>query len=333
VSTWTTDLVADRDRERLDAFVARRCPDLSRSQAARLIDQGLILVQGRTARPAQRLRPGDRVRVAVPQPAPIAAEPEPIPLNVVYEDADLLVVDKPAGLTVHPAPGHPRHTLVNAVLGRCTDLSGVGGALRPGIVHRLDRDTSGLLIVAKNDRAHQSLSRQLKERQVEKTYLALVRGRLTPSEGTIDAPIGRDPRHRKRMAVVAGGRPATTRYRTIREVDGRSLLEVRPVTGRTHQIRVHLSAAGHPIAGDPLYGGRDPLVPRQFLHAWRLAFQHPTSGERLQFEAPLPGDLRDVLRRIEEDGDELEASFKEWQSRRLPVAQPGQNRPRFHQAR
>jgi 23S rRNA pseudouridine1911/1915/1917 synthase len=296
-------LVADRAGERLDVFVARKLRDLTRSRVRRLIDAGLITIDGqRPAKAGLALEPGQRVRVALPAPRQATLEPEAIPLRIVYEDEDLLVVDKPAGLAVHPSPGHASHTLVNAVLSHCPDLSGIGGEGRPGIVHRLDKDTSGLIIVAKNDAAHLSLARQLKERKVEKTYLALVEGRVTPPEGVIDAPIARDPRHRKRMAVVAparpaggGGRDARTRYRLLRDVDGRSLLEVRPETGRTHQIRVHLASIGHPVAGDPLYGRRASLLPRQFLHAQRLAFRHPRTGERIELEAPLPQDLARVL--------------------------------------
>ena len=307
--TEAHDLVADRGGERLDLFLARRLPavaglpDLTRSRVRRLIDEGLVTVDGRQPTKAGvKLDAGQRVQVVLPPPEPTGLEPEPIPLRVVYEDADLLVVDKPAGLPVHPSPGHTRHTLVQGVLARCPDLSSVGGALRPGIVHRLDKDTSGLIIVAKNDAAHLSLARQLKERQVEKTYLALVDGRVDPAEAVIDAPIGRHPRHRKRMAVVAGGREARTGYRLLREVAGRSLLEVRPETGRTHQVRVHLASIGHPVVGDPVYGRRGAApagLPRQFLHAWRLAFRHPRTGERLDQEAPLPEELARALAELE----------------------------------
>ena len=296
--TDVRDLVADRAHERLDRFVARRLPELTRSRVRRLIDQGFVTIDGRPAAKAGvALDEGRRVQVTLPPPAPLELEPEPIPLRIVYEDADLLVVDKQPGLAVHPSPGHSRHTLVHAVLAHCPDLSGIGGVLRPGIVHRLDKDTSGLIIVAKHDAAHVSLARQLKERKVEKTYLALVEGRITPPKGVIEAPIARDPRRRKRMAVVDGGRDARTRYRVLREVAGRSLVEVRPETGRTHQIRVHLAAIGHPIVGDPLYGKRS--LGRQFLHAQRLAFRHPRTGERLELEAPLAEDLRRALAELE----------------------------------
>ena len=296
------DLVVDRSGERLDLFVPRRVPALTRSRVQRLIDEGLVTIDGRrTPKAGARLETGQRVQVSVPPPESTPLQPEPIPLRIVHEDQDLLVVDKPAGLAVHPSPGHSSHTLVHAVLAHCPDdLSGIGGEKRPGIVHRLDKDTSGLIIVAKNDAAHLALARQLKERKVAKTYLALVEGRIDPPEGIIDAPIGRHPRHRKRMAAIAGGRHARTRYRVLREVDGRSLVEVRPETGRTHQIRVHFASLGHPIVGDSLYGRRDApaALTRQFLHAQRLAFTHPRTGDRLQLEAPLPEDLERVLRKL-----------------------------------
>ena len=297
------DLVVDRGGERLDVFVARRLPELTRSRVRRLIDAGLVAIDGRPAAKAGvRLEPGQAVRLTLPPPAPSELEPEPIPLRIVYEDDDLLVVDKPAGMAVHPSPGHSRHTLVHAVLAHCPDLSGIGGEGRPGIVHRLDKDTSGLIIVAKHDAAHLSLARQLKERKVEKTYLALVEGRVEPTQGVIDGPLGRHPRHRKKMAVVERGREARTRYRLLREVDGRSLVEVRPETGRTHQIRVHLASIGHPVVGDALYGRGGAAVPslrRQFLHAQRLAFRHPRTGDRLELEAPLAEDLREALAELE----------------------------------
>jgi 23S rRNA pseudouridine1911/1915/1917 synthase len=295
------ELVAATDGERLDVFVARNLPDLTRSRIRKLIDEGFVTVDGRLpAKAGLALAPGRRVQVTVPPPAPTALEPEAIPLRVVYEDADFLAVDKPAGLAVHPSPGHETHTLVNAVLAHCTDLSGIGGEQRPGIVHRLDKDTSGLILVAKNDAAHVSLARQLKERRVEKTYVALVDGRVRPAAGVIDAPLGRHPVQRKKQAVVARGREARTRYRTLREVDGRTLLELHPETGRTHQIRVHLASIGHPVTGDALYGrGPIPGLQRQFLHAQRLVFQHPRTNGRLELAAPLAEDLQEALARFE----------------------------------
>jgi 23S rRNA pseudouridine1911/1915/1917 synthase len=296
------DLIADCDGERLDRFVARALPELTRSRARRLIDEGFVTVDGRLpAKAGVALASGQRVRVTIPPPEPATLEPEAVPLRVVYEDDDLLVVDKPPGMAVHPAPGHSSGTLVHAVLAHCPSLSTVGGEGRPGIVHRLDKDTSGLIIVAKNDAAHLSLARQLKERRVEKTYIALVEGRLNQRDGVIDAPIGRHPARRKKMAVVEGGREARTRYRVVREIAGRSLVEVRPETGRTHQIRVHLAAIGHPVVGDPVYGRGRPVGPlrRQFLHAARLAFLHPRTGERLELEAPLPDDLAQALAELD----------------------------------
>lgn len=292
-------LTSDKD-ERLDLFLARSCPDLSRSHAQRLVTQGFVTVDGATeAKPSYHLRPGQQVLATLPPPVPVDLAPEDIPFDVVYEDADLIVVNKPPGIPVHPAPGHPSGTLVNAILARCTDLSGIGGELRPGIVHRLDKDTSGLLMIAKNDRAHRDLARQLKEREVHKVYLALLEGHLKPTEGVVDASIGRHPHKRKQMAVVADGRAATTRYRVRRRYDGYTFVEVEPLTGRTHQIRVHLASLGHPVVGDKTYGHASQLVDRQFLHAWRLRFHLPLTGEAIELEAALPEDLQRTLIDIE----------------------------------
>ena len=307
------ELAADIQGERLDAFLARRLAGLSRSYAQHLIEAGLVEVAGRAghptksqiswgpraARPALRLRPGDRVLVTVPPPEILALEPQAIPLKVVYDDSDIIVVDKPSGMVVHPAPGHRGGTLVNALLAHCPDLAGVGGALRPGIVHRLDKETSGLIVAAKNDRAHQHLARQLKERQVHKVYIALVHVRLEPLEGEIDAPIGRHPVHRKRMAVVEGGRQALTRYRALSYLEGFTLVQAMPITGRTHQIRVHMAHRGHPVAGDAVYGrGRPSPAPRLFLHAHRLGFRLPSDGRYVEFESPLPEELAAALSRM-----------------------------------
>lgn len=280
--------------ERLDVFVAGAVPDMSRAHAHRLIAGGYVLLNGSAAKPAQRLEQGDQVEVTLPAPAPIELEPEAIPLAAVFEDADVIVVDKPPGLTVHPSAGHPAGTLVNALLAHCTDLAGIDGSLRPGIVHRLDKDTSGLLIVAKNDRAQASLSGQIARHELLKAYLALVSGN-PPRSGIIDAPIGRHPAQRKRMAVVAEGRPARTHYRVVAVIGEMALLAAVLETGRTHQIRVHLSATGHPLIGDAVYGARSTLVDRQFLHAWRLGFTHPRTDDRIELEAPLPPDLRQAL--------------------------------------
>lgn len=294
----TLALTADRSGERLDVFLARRCQELSRSQARRLIEGGLVSLNGQPAKPSQPVAQGDQVIVRIPPAPRPELLPEAIPLTIVYEDEDIIVVDKPAGLTVHPAPGHPRGTLVNALLALNPGLAGIGDKLRPGIVHRLDKETSGLLVVAKSQRAHRSLSQQLKDREVKKTYLALVQGQPQPPQGIIDAPIGRHPRLRKRMAIVEGGRPAQTGYRTREIIGDYALLEVEPITGRTHQVRVHLASRGHPVVGDATYGKRSPYVGRQFLHAWRLAFRLPSSQRDIELESPLPPDLREALQKM-----------------------------------
>jgi len=297
---------------RLDVWLARRLPTLSRARLQALIAEGHVLLDGSPARASARLRAGQAVRVDVPAPAPAVPQPEDIPIEVVHEDGRLVVVNKPAGLVVHPGAGNAGGTLVNALLGRVRDLSGVGGVLRPGIVHRLDRGTSGLLVVAKDDETHRSLVRQFASRTVEKEYLALVLGQPARATGEVDAPIGRDPVHRQKMSVRAPrGREARTSWRIEERFDGAALLRVRIHTGRTHQIRVHLASIGHPVAGDPVYGGtRTPSsrraearaalqsLERPALHAARLAFTHPASGDRLALEAPLPEDLHRVLERL-----------------------------------
>ncbi|MEE8352849.1 MAG: RluA family pseudouridine synthase [Dehalococcoidales bacterium] len=295
--TVTHRLVVEAAGGRLDKFVAERCPELSRTQAQKLIEDGDVTVNGETARPGLRLTVGDRIEVRVPPVTASSLEPEAIPFGVLYEDDDLLVIDKPAGLPVHPAPGHPGHTLANGILAYLSAPPDTGDALRPGIVHRLDKDTSGVMLVAKNRLAHAGLSRQFKSREVSKVYLALVRGRLSPDRGVIEAAIGRDPRNRKRMAVVADdrGRAARTRYRVVKYAGNHSLLEVTTETGRTHQIRVHLAAIGHPVVGDATYGPKPAAAPRQFLHARRLGFRLPSSGEYVEFESDLPADLEQVL--------------------------------------
>lgn len=298
-------LQVDEAGERLDRYLARALPTLSRSQAQRLIRQGLVALGEETVKPSTIVEPGMRVVVHLPSVPSDEISPEPIPLDVVYEDDDLLVVNKPAGMVVHPSPGHHERTLVNALLARYPDL-GVGDAGRPGIVHRLDRGTSGLIVVAKTEAALRHLRRQFKGRKVHKTYLALVHGRPPAPEGIIEAPLGRDPRQRQRMAVVPGGREARTRYRVLEDLGDYSLLEVIPETGRTHQIRVHLAWLGVPVAGDRLYGRergvrrvKDDLgLERQFLHAWRLSFERPGGQDLLRLEVSLPDELERVINKL-----------------------------------
>jgi 23S rRNA pseudouridine1911/1915/1917 synthase len=286
--------------ERLDKTIADSVPDLSRATAQRLIKAGAVTVNERPSKPSYRVQAGDEIAVHVPAELPAQAVAEDIPLDVVYEDETMLVVNKPAGMVVHPAPGHAGGTLVNALLAHCPQIGDVGGAQRGGIVHRLDKDTSGLLLVAKDEAAHAALQRQFKRRQVAKTYLALVEGHAHPREGVIEAPVGRDKRQRQKMAVVRSGREARTTYRAVEYFAEHTLLEVRPHTGRTHQIRVHLAWMGYPVVGDEVYGYRRQrlLQGRHFLHAARLRFTHPVSGEELEFEAPLPPELAMILKRL-----------------------------------
>ena len=289
------DIFVESGEARLDYYLAGLDLGLTRSRLRQLIAEGRVVVNGTAVKPAHRVRPGDRVLVSVPPPRPSVAVPQDIPLTVVYQDADLVVIDKPAGIPAHPGPGHPDRTLVNGLLALCPDIQGIGGEIRPGIVHRLDKDTSGLMIAAKNEAAHHDLSRQIKDRAVRKGYLALVEGVPSPDSGVIDVPIGRDPRRRTRMAVTADGRESRTGYR-LREQAGRySLLELQLHTGRTHQARVHLAWLGHPLLGDAVYGKRSAQLPRHFLHAHSLAFAHPATGEALEFSSPLPDDLVTAL--------------------------------------
>lgn len=298
-------LQADREGIRVDKYVAETVPDVSRAAVQRLIEQSRILVNGAAVKPSYRLELGDTISVEIPPLEKTEIAAERIPLHVVYEDSDILVVNKPAGMVVHPAYGHRSGTLVNAVLAHAPDLAGVGGELRPGIVHRLDKDTSGLIVVAKNDGALRNLQAQFKGREVKKAYLALVEGHVAPPTGLIDAPIGRDARARKKMAVVPrGGREAQTEYRVLETYAEHTLLEARPLTGRTHQIRIHMAFIGHPIVGDPVYGFRKQRLkaPRMFLHAARLGFRLPSTGEWREFEVPLPEDLERVLERLRREG-------------------------------
>ncbi len=307
VSDEQVRVVAEADGERLDAFLAARFEHLSRSRAAQLIEAGHVTVNERIPKKSEKVSAGDVVLVRLPAPEPSAVTPEDIPLNIVYQDKDLLVIDKPAGLVVHPGAGHKGGTLVNALLHHIKDLSGIGGVLRPGIVHRLDRDTSGLMIVAKNDETHRALSAALKKREIRRRYLVAAWGHLPQDELVVDAPIGRLPHDRKKMAVVPTGRPAVTKFKRLERWRGADLLKAELQTGRTHQIRVHLLSIGHPVVGDALYspagergisGPAQPWAralarrtPRQFLHAAELAFRHPRTREVMRFASELPEDL------------------------------------------
>lgn len=290
--------VAESESGRLDRFIAAQLTDQSRTAVQRLIDGGFITRNGSLCTAATKIAPGDIIVVRIPPPAPTEIIAEDIPLTIVYEDDDLMVIDKPAGLVVHPAAGHDHGTLVNAVLGYAPNIEGVGGEVRPGIVHRLDKNTSGLMIVAKNDRALRELQQQFKSRTVKKMYVALVEGIVEPRVGIIDAPIGRSPNHRKKMAVTHAGRSAQTRYRVTRvfHIPDASLVEAYPETGRTHQIRVHFAWLHHPLVGDTVYGRHSPLfdLKRHFLHAASLTFTLP-NGQVRTFTSTLPHDLQQVL--------------------------------------
>ncbi len=294
--------------KRIDVHLAALIPDLSRSLAADLLRRGDIRVLGDVRKPGYRLRIGDEINGRIPPPEPTPFRPEPIPLDILHEDADLIVLNKPPGLVVHPAPGHASGTLVNGLLHHCPDLTGIGGERRPGIVHRLDKDTSGVLVAAKTAAAQARLSALFKDRAVRKEYLALAYGRFRGRSGVIDTPIARHPTDRKRMSAQDHGRPAKTLWRVLEAYDGMALLHLRIETGRTHQIRVHCASMDHPVVGDPVYGGRKPPhhlpkgvadkvkgVHRQMLHAWRLTLRHPRTAERVVFTATAPSDMDDLI--------------------------------------
>lgn len=294
---------------RLDVFLSQTDKDLSRSQAKRLIEEGDVLVEGKSARGSRLLKLGETVSLHKPPPVSPEIVPEDIPLDILYEDDSLIVVDKPPGMVVHPAAGNYGGTLVNALQFHCRDLSGIGGVMRPGIVHRLDKGTSGLMVVAKSDEAHRHLSEQFKNRQVSKQYTALVHGNLRQDEGIVDAPVGRHPVERKKMSTKSRrGKEAITRWRVLERFGDFTLVEAKIDTGRTHQIRVHLSSLGHPVVGDSVYGGSKRTVEtpemravvkkltRQALHAGRLSFAHPVTGQEMTFESPLPEDMDEVIR-------------------------------------
>jgi 23S rRNA pseudouridine1911/1915/1917 synthase len=303
------EVTQSQDGLRLDRALGELFPSESRSFLAKLITGGRVRVDGRPASKAsQRVETGQRLAIDVPDPAPSTAESQEIPLTILHEDEDVVVIDKPPGLVVHPAAGHPDQTVVNALLFHVKDLSGIGGELRPGIVHRLDKDTSGVMLIAKHDEAHRSLTANWNTDLVKKEYLAVVYGTPSSDRGTVDAPLGRDPRDRKRMAVVAGGRRALTDYEVAERLRYASVVRCRLRTGRTHQIRVHMKHLGHPIIGDPVYSGPQwrgipdrklqrtiERFPRQALHAARLTFAHPRSGESVTVEAPVPEDMRELI--------------------------------------
>lgn len=303
--------VTEKDQgKRLDQFLSETDLNLSRSQAKILIEKNHIFLNQRLTKPSARLKAGNVVSGTLPKLKPLPLKPEPIPLAILYEDSSIIVVDKPPGMVVHPAPGNPSGTLVNALLYHCKDLAGINGILRPGIVHRLDKDTSGVMVVAKDDEAYHHLTRQFKNRMVEKVYLAIAYGKFDKEEGLINSAIGRHPSERKRMSTrTKKGKVAITRWKVVERLDSFTLLKIFPQTGRTHQIRVHLSSMGHPILGDPLYGRRrkpgtihDPVLrecakrmDRQALHALQLGFNHPRTGERIQLIAPIPQNMIEVL--------------------------------------
>ena len=296
-------LIAETPGRRLDAFLAEQVEDLTRSAAQKLLEKGAVTVAGRPARKNEKTASGMAVEVELPDPEPIDVLPQNIPLDVVYEDADVIVINKPVGLVVHPAPGHPDGTLVNALLYHCGDsLSGINGQLRPGIVHRIDRDTSGLIIAAKNDKAHLALAEQLQDHSLARVYEAVVHGNFREDEGTVDAPIGRHPIDRKRMAIDRkDGRRAITHWMVLGRYNGFTHVQCRLETGRTHQIRVHMASIGHPLVGDPVYGGNRKSLPGltgQCLHARKLRFIHPATKELVEVECPLPDWFEKVLRQI-----------------------------------
>lgn len=293
-----TEFTADRDGERLDVFLARMDETLSRSRVQRLIVDGHVMVDGKTPKASQRLSEGATVAVEMPEPEATDILPEKIPLDILYEDEDVIVVNKARGMVVHPAAGVSRGTLVNALLAHCKDLSGINGALRPGIVHRLDKDTSGVMIAAKNDAAHRSLAEQIQQKTAKRVYWAILTGNIAEEEGVIHGAIGRNPKDRQKMAVVReNGKDATTKFRVLERFGTYTLVECRLMTGRTHQIRVHMAYIGHPVVGDPKYGVKKcPFsIEGQALHSKTLMFTHPRTGERMEFEAPLPEDMQMIL--------------------------------------
>ena len=294
-----SDYVITDQTGRIDKVLTILEPEITRSQLKNLINDGHVTVNGQPVKPKYKVQAGDKISLVKPEPQSLELTPENIPLDIVYEDDDMIVVNKPQGMVVHPAPGHPNHTLVNALLYH-SPLSTINGTFRPGIVHRIDKDTSGLLMVAKNDLAHQSLAEQLRNKTNKREYLALVYGQIKEDEGTIDAPLGRNPQDRKKQAVVKDGRHAVTHFKVVKRYDNFTLVKCILETGRTHQIRVHMKYIGHPLVGDPLYGPRKVIgKDGQFLHAALLGFKHPRTGEEMVFEAPLPENFQKMLDKLD----------------------------------
>ena len=294
-----SDYVITDQTGRIDKVLTTLEPEITRSQLKNLINDGHVTVNGQAVKPKYKVQAGDKISLVKPEPQSLELTPENIPLDIVYEDDDVIVVNKPQGMVVHPAPGHPDHTLVNALLYH-SPLSTINGTFRPGIVHRIDKDTSGLLMVAKNDLAHQSLAEQLRNKTNKREYLALVYGQIKEDEGTIDAPLGRNPQDRKKQAVVKGGRHAVTHFKVIKRYDNFTLIKCILETGRTHQIRVHMKYIGHPLVGDPLYGPRKVIGKNgQFLHAALLGFKHPRTGKEMVFGAPLPENFQKMLDKLD----------------------------------
>lgn len=294
-------LVVDVDNVRLDAYIAKMKSDISRTMIQKLIEEGNILVNGKSKKISYKVQIGDEIELNIPEAKEIELKAENIPVEIVYEDNDIIVVNKPKGMVVHPANGNPDGTLVNAIMAMCKDsLSGIGGEIRPGIVHRLDKDTSGLLIVAKNDKAHINMSEQIKNREVKKIYIALVRGVVSENEATINMPIGRSTKDRKKMAVRKDGKEAVTHFKVLKRYNKYTLLEVKIDTGRTHQIRVHMAEIGHPVVGDMVYsnGKNEFGVEGQMLHAKSLDFRHPITGKQMHLEAELPEYFEKVLEQL-----------------------------------
>ena len=297
-------IVVDIDNMRLDAYISKINSNISRTMVQKLIQEGNVFVNGKEKKISYKVQVGDIIEINIPKPQETTIKPENIPIEIVYEDMDIIVVNKPKGMVVHPANGNPDGTLVNAVMAICKDsLSGIGGEIRPGIVHRLDKDTSGLLIVEKNDKAHINMSNQIKNREVKKIYIALVRGLVSEDEATINMPIGRSTKDRKKMAIRKDGKEAVTHFKVLKRYSKYTLLEIKIDTGRTHQIRVHMSEIGHPVVGDMVYsnGKNEFGVEGQMLHAKSLDFKHPVTGEKMHLEAELPPYFKDVLEKLEKE--------------------------------